>query len=159
MGLDCMYRCTLATCGGGTCPLKGRGLRYPDIEAHTEGNVTSSLRKRLFTTDRAAWTAKEIDQYVWNNVGYNFMDPQFQFPDRQFLINDFVETTIAKQRKMADGGGKPFSIGTNHVHGCTVVAIISNRAVWMAHFWEVTAMGTEGETFRYLGHQCLRDGT
>ncbi|KAK4203622.1 hypothetical protein QBC40DRAFT_21275 [Triangularia verruculosa] len=144
MGLDCMYRCTLATCGGGTCPLRRRGLRYPDIEAHTEGNETSILRKRLFWDDHVAWTAKDIDLYVWSNVGYNFADPQFQV--RDWLINDLAEKTVAAQRIMA-GDGNSFAIGTNHVHGCTVVAIISNRAVWMAHFWE-RAMGTEGDGFR-----------
>ncbi|KAK4170858.1 hypothetical protein QBC36DRAFT_341136 [Triangularia setosa] len=51
MGLDCMCRCTFETCGAGSCLLKGHGLRYPEIEACTEGNVTSSLRKRVFTKD------------------------------------------------------------------------------------------------------------
>ncbi|KAK0735940.1 hypothetical protein B0T21DRAFT_171280 [Apiosordaria backusii] len=152
MGLDCMYRCTFATCGAGSCPLKGRGLRYPEIEARTEGNVTSSLRKRVFTKDEEVWTAQEIDRYVWNNLGYSVTDTQFQqlgAYDR--LINEFAgEVTVAAQRVMPAADKKAFQIGTNHVHGCTVVIIVSNRAVWMAHFWEGTMdPDTEGhETFR-----------
>ncbi|KAK4170848.1 hypothetical protein QBC36DRAFT_295913 [Triangularia setosa] len=131
VGLDCMYRCTFATCGAGSCPLKGRGLRYPEIEARTEGNVTSSLRKRVFHNDEEVWTAQKIDNYVFNNLGYSGTDGQFRQPGAfDMLINEFAgEVTVAAERIMPAADEKAFQIGTNHVHGCTVVIIVSNRAV------------------------------
>ncbi|KAK4172282.1 hypothetical protein QBC36DRAFT_363242 [Triangularia setosa] len=63
-------------------------------------------------------------------------------PDCGMLINPFTnEATVAKEKKMADGDAQAFQIGTDLVHSCTVVTIVSNRAMWMAHFWEVSGMG------------------
>jgi len=33
-------------------------------------------------------------------------------------------------------GDDPFQIMTGDIHGCTTITLVSNRAVWMAHFWE-----------------------
>lgn len=138
MGVDCLYLCTLATCGGVSCPFRRRNLRYSGI---AESNETHSLRKRVFETDHDPWTPQQLDEYIVNNQGYYRPKHDDQFQDIPlFLINDFsVEMTVSIERKMGLNI-PPFQIGTKNVHGCTVVTIASERAVWMAHFWEVSGM-------------------
>ncbi len=150
MGVDCLYLCTLATCGGSgaSCPLKRRSSpRYSGIEATESlsaqrGNDTHAFGKRVFNTDHRPWTVKQVDDYLVKNKGYRLNGGvDTQFPDLpHLLINPFAEVTVAKEIKMGPDV-QPFQIGTDTVHGCTVVTIVSERAVWMAHFWEVSAMG------------------
>ncbi|KAK0666622.1 hypothetical protein QBC41DRAFT_148013 [Cercophora samala] len=157
MGLDCLYRCTWATCGAAACALNRRGLiSYPTVDAQTHENATSGLHKRVFNREFPKWSPLHIDYYMRTNLGYDRLraDPQFLgVGDYHMLINEWShEKTVAKERRMPDPNGRAFQIGTNMVHGCTVVALVSNRAVWMAHFWEVSAMNADDEDFRYVGH-------
>ncbi|USW46748.1 hypothetical protein Slin15195_G000670 [Septoria linicola] len=49
------------------------------------------------------------------------------------------ERPVGRQREF---GTAAFQIGSGYLHGCTVVTIVSRRAVWMAHFWEEYSHGT-----------------
>ncbi|KAK6438346.1 hypothetical protein LTR95_005449 [Oleoguttula sp. CCFEE 5521] len=40
-------------------------------------------------------------------------------------------------------GDKAFVIGTGQVSGCTVLTVVSKRAVYMGHFWENLSISTE----------------
>ncbi|RYP20713.1 hypothetical protein DL765_002663 [Monosporascus sp. GIB2] len=51
------------------------------------------------------------------------------------------ERAVMRQRAFRD---EPFQFGTGGLHGCTMVAIISKRGVWMAHFWEIYSNGAQG---------------
>lgn len=145
MGLDCLYLCTWATCGAGSCGLDRRDLRSPPIDAHTEENTTTSLRKRVFHQDHLLWTVQDLDRYMTSNLGYSRIGGDQQFVDpndyHMLIAEQGPEQTVAKQRLMSDVEGKAFQIGTNLVHGCTVAGIVSNKAVWMAPFRQTTAIG------------------
>ncbi len=39
-------------------------------------------------------------------------------------------------------GNRAFQIISGGIHGCTVAVLVSNRAVWMAHFWETYSHAT-----------------
>lgn len=86
-----------------------------------------------------SWSQQQLGRYLSHNVNYDHSYADQRFPASRVhrLINDthLDERTVAKQSRMGKGIGS-FQIGTNHIHGCTVITIISNRAVWMAHFWE-----------------------
>ncbi|KAI1466805.1 uncharacterized protein F4812DRAFT_432863 [Daldinia caldariorum] len=48
----------------------------------------------------------------------------------------FAAGTPAAVQYMRKFEGEAFSYGTAGLHGCTMVAIISKRAIYIAHFWE-----------------------
>lgn len=43
-------------------------------------------------------------------------------------------STVAVQIDFSGRG--TVQIGTNGLHGCTVVTLVSKRGVWMTHFWQ-----------------------
>lgn len=43
-------------------------------------------------------------------------------------------STVAVQKEFSGRGN--VQVGTGGLHGCTVVTLVSKRAVWMAHFWQ-----------------------
>ncbi|KAK4105062.1 hypothetical protein N658DRAFT_504574 [Parathielavia hyrcaniae] len=48
-------------------------------------------------------------------------------------------------REMVFTEGEAFQIGSGGLHGCTVMTLVSNRAVYMAHYWEVYALGASDD--------------
>ncbi|KAK0646742.1 hypothetical protein B0T16DRAFT_446675 [Cercophora newfieldiana] len=49
-------------------------------------------------------------------------------------------TTVSYERRLLAGNNQRFQWGTNGLHGCTMMLLVSTRAAWMAHFWEVGAL-------------------
>lgn len=90
----------------------------------------------MWGTDDSGWGARELDEYLPKLVDGKDRD----FEGRYFeLIDGENENTVSGEIILKDE--KLFTMGTGGLHGCTIVTIVSNRAVYMGHYWEVAAMG------------------
>ncbi|KAJ0426709.1 hypothetical protein BJY00DRAFT_270854 [Aspergillus carlsbadensis] len=144
----CEPQCELASCAGGFCPvsLAKRNIRNWETEysAWERANTTAvrrdtnSLVRRVFryntNSDRyngRAPTRAEADAYLPAALVNDRENDQYG-PVEGFF--DGTEAPVMLQREFGD---ESFQWGTGGLHGCTMVAVISRRAVWMAHFWEV----------------------
>jgi hypothetical protein len=158
----CKVACTSRTCGLGVCSLERRSdvlfqankpkplvtrlsRKETDDSNSTEpAGKPKLLNKRVFQVplNAATNTVNDFGNYVRRQFGYDqngggFIDPDPQFGDDMngfFLDDDEDDTTVSHQALF---GAQPFQWGTNGLHGCTMVTIVSNRAVWMAHIWEM----------------------
>ncbi|KAK3294268.1 uncharacterized protein B0H64DRAFT_375071 [Chaetomium fimeti] len=160
------YLCTITTCGSSSCdigPLRRSGCHDGSSDQplrHQVWNDTSfsyagvsraeldkllrggSLTKRVFKTDDKGWGARELDEYLPKLVEGEDSD----FKGRYFdLIEDKKENTVSGE--FVFRGEEEFTVGTGGLHGCTIVTIVSNRAVHIGHYWEVSAMGGKVDDF------------
>ncbi|KAL2827566.1 hypothetical protein BDW59DRAFT_160209 [Aspergillus cavernicola] len=144
----CEPQCELNSCAGGLCTI---GLTKRDVgdwgreySAWDRANTTavrrdtSTLVRRIFRYNTnsnryngRAPTRAEADVYLPAVLVNNREDDHFGAYEPFF---DGTEAPVMIQRTF---GNEPFQLGTGGLHGCTMVAVISRRAVWMAHFWEV----------------------
>ncbi|PYI07873.1 hypothetical protein BO78DRAFT_406142 [Aspergillus sclerotiicarbonarius CBS 121057] len=51
----------------------------------------------------------------------------------QFVGSQSTDASLARQRRF---GTVAFQIGTPGLEGCTIVTVVSKRAVYMGHYWE-----------------------
>ncbi|KAK4183409.1 hypothetical protein QBC35DRAFT_393941, partial [Podospora australis] len=77
--------------------------------------------------------------YVKNQLVGPNRDPEFPEPER-LIAKQNGRGTPANVAVQKDFGSENFQIGTNHVHGCTVVVAVSETSVYMSHIWEVEAL-------------------
>lgn len=90
------------------------------------------LAKRVFQTDHRRWRTDDVKKYLPGQV--RVTDGRVVPTDKQFssTLGFFAggtnQATVAVQRKFSK---KEFQMGTGGLHGCTMMAIISNRGVWM----------------------------
>ncbi|KAM0324574.1 hypothetical protein ACHAQA_007959 [Verticillium albo-atrum] len=52
--------------------------------------------------------------------------------------------TVSFQKRLDPAEG-PFQLASPGIHGCTVMAIISRRAVYMVHYWEIYALNGDDD--------------
>ncbi|KAE8402490.1 hypothetical protein BDV37DRAFT_284625 [Aspergillus pseudonomiae] len=123
-----------------------KGLRsrsYQDwFHNATDGNNTESdsgpklfLGKRAFKT----LTLADVRKYVANS--YEQPDPYFGQPLEIIEFDDDGESTDASGTQQVIFGSEPFQIGTDSLTGCTIVTVVSKRAVYMGHYWENPSWG------------------
>ncbi|KAE8148860.1 hypothetical protein BDV25DRAFT_168182 [Aspergillus avenaceus] len=123
-----------------------KGLRsrsYQDwFHNATDGNKTESdsgpklfLGKRAFKT----LTLAEVKKYVANS--YEQPDPYFGQPLEIIQFDDDGESTDDSGTQQVIFGSEPFQIGTDSLTGCTIVTVVSKRAVYMGHYWENPSWG------------------
>ncbi|KAK4505420.1 hypothetical protein PRZ48_003383 [Zasmidium cellare] len=75
--------------------------------------------------------AQYIDDTYPDMLGFFSDDPKVSRPDGTL--------TAGNSRAVSQSdtfGNTAFQYGSRGLHGCTMVAVISNRGVWMAQFWE-----------------------
>ncbi|KAK6076208.1 hypothetical protein SCUP234_07376 [Seiridium cupressi] len=142
--------CDLDTCGsGGVCAALRRrtaGLEYAtDILSYQNASVEGddkALDKRLFrynptsnvyTGDRPPTNA-EVNAYL--PAVFQGYETSYFGAALGLAAND--ERTVSQQVQF---GTQPFQIAFGGIHGCTVVTLVSQRAVWMAHYWESYSHG------------------
>ncbi|RYP31404.1 hypothetical protein DL767_005804 [Monosporascus sp. MG133] len=155
---SCTASCDLDTCGGRACAftgINGISRRYASLEDLTDGfgQTNSSiertvLTKRLFrydansdeyTGDRLP-TEGEIDAYLPAVFGGDESD---HFDDPRRLVHDLgpQDRDERAYSQQVEFGNRAFQIMAGGLHGCTVLALVSRRAVWMVHYWESYSHG------------------
>lgn len=156
---NCRSVCTPMTCGGGsnTCPALRR-VRRSATEAFLDGgsdNNSSSgdaaphaLGKRDFTIGignaraNMDYIKRQMERFDSEDISY---DPQFgpikdedKFTVEALKINwDPADATVSRQRVFKRR--QKFQWGTDGLMGCTMLLVVSARAVWMGHMFEVGA--------------------
>lgn len=88
-------------------------------------------------------TAAKADVYVRDYIkaeNPSAVDPQFPSYGGFFSGAEGDMSTVAEQKTF---GKTAFAYGTGGLHGCTMMAIVSNRAVYMAHYWEGYTISNE----------------
>jgi hypothetical protein len=95
-----------------------------------------SLGKRAFEKLNGRITASKIDTYVKNQL-VGTRDPQFPDVPAGFFAGAMQTVSLLGQF-----GTDKIQYGTNQLHGCTIMTINSNRAVYM--------VGAERELVRLL---------
>ncbi|KAK3326737.1 hypothetical protein B0H66DRAFT_600847 [Apodospora peruviana] len=142
---NCNFLCDIETCGASCLlgaakrdenglPAVGGYSRLPAYYADSNSSSISSrslLGKRAFDLPRGRMTADRADKYVMGNVLQSDIDPQF--PDQPLGFFDGDMKTVSQAETF---GNDAFAFGTQGLHGCTMMTIVSNRAVYMAHYWE-----------------------
>ena len=97
---------------------------------------SGSLSEGVWKTDDTGWGAQELDAYLPMLVDSKDAD----FEGRYFeLIDGENDNTVSGEFILKEEA--LFTLGTGGLHGCTIVTIVSNRAVYMGHYWEISAMG------------------
>ncbi|KAK0104903.1 hypothetical protein ONS95_005168 [Cadophora gregata] len=81
------------------------------------------------------YLALDVSNYLADNLGEG---PGGRW-DTQYIRQGFFAGDMRTVTRDGQFGAIPFEFGTNGLHGCTMLTIISKRAVWMAHFWEAYA--------------------
>ncbi|KAJ5091599.1 hypothetical protein NUU61_006469 [Penicillium alfredii] len=126
-----------------------------DDDNDDDNEEDSKLHKRTWNWTpsgrRVNWPGK-IDEYLPKQVTSSTPDDD-QFPQNLGFFAEKSEATVSYMIpfKTARGRGRnrrmawldPFMMGTGSLHGCTMLAIVSKRAVWMIY-----AMGG-GDEKRY----------
>ncbi|RLL94783.1 hypothetical protein CFD26_104602 [Aspergillus turcosus] len=103
--------------------------------------VLSAPVKREFTTI----SQQDVATYIPNQFNGNY-DDYFGVPTALVETIDDEETdnTVVMQIEF---GNEPFQVGSAGLHGCTMVTIVSDRAVYMGHFWEVPSWSSTTTEF------------
>ncbi|KAL1797005.1 hypothetical protein ACET3X_005545 [Alternaria dauci] len=127
----------------GSPPVSRRNVHQPlfveldGIDGH--GNITEKkFVKRAFEEigDNAAAATYVIRTLIEG--------PENERPAGFFHLDENTgRGSPAAVQYMERFGDQPFKLGTSGLHGCTMVTIVSKRAVYMAHFWETYS--THGE--------------
>lgn len=118
---------------------------YSPLNTTETFEASDRLAKRAFGIDVLGKRKPEdrIDYYIGNNQCPDSQDPQFQgtkqlgFFASDYSVNPPRKTmwTVAYQRRLMDENGNSlnnaFQFGTGSLHGCTMLTIVSKRAVWM----------------------------
>jgi hypothetical protein len=93
------------------------------------------LRKRAggFPEDDSKWTISKLDTYLPATIEKpdNFFDEKDKDgqPNVLGLVEGVTMDSVSRQKRFYRR--TPFQVGTSGLHGCTVVTLTSNRAVWM----------------------------
>ncbi|KAK4170621.1 hypothetical protein QBC36DRAFT_316537, partial [Triangularia setosa] len=163
------FKCTPATCiTPGACFLRRRTAG--DVEPIKVWNETSSAHHlvsaaefrellRSDSLDKRAFT----DFYEFSTVTLNDLKdylPRLARAEPNSHIRSIIhslhgvayDNTVSHEVTMNEKVPY-FQIGTGALHGCTVFTMVSRRAVYMAHYWELAAMGGV-----YAPDKSLREG-
>ncbi|GAB1198536.1 hypothetical protein APSETT444_007859 [Aspergillus pseudonomiae] len=115
--------------------------------ATDDNNTTSDAEPELFLGKRdfQTFTLDGIRAYVADS-GVK-PDPYYGRPLDlvQFNRGQSTDKSRTQQRKF---GRQPFQIVTRGLIGCTVVTVVSRRAVYMGHYWEVPSWGKKADFTR-----------
>ncbi|PTB38227.1 hypothetical protein M441DRAFT_29613 [Trichoderma asperellum CBS 433.97] len=147
---SCEAACELGSCGGlcsSVRKLKRDFLSFDDGflgVANESAAVDSSLEKRVFRFDinnpgydRGFPTIEQVRSYL-PDVDDGGEDAYFKVPLSVVTSSPETEATVSQERRFGD---EPFQIMSRGVHGCQVIVVVSDRAVWMTHLWESYSNG------------------
>ncbi|KAK8144366.1 hypothetical protein G3M48_005894 [Beauveria asiatica] len=153
-GQDCVPQCELNKCKG-LCSASVN--RRSTDELRHETSVNNTLYKRVFNFKAGnqweytagRWpTNAEVDSYLWDV--YEGRENAYYGPPLPTVL-EASECAFSQQFQF---GNRAFQILASGLTGCTVVVIASERAVWMAHFWQTYSNGP----YRLTGeHDSLND--
>ncbi|KAK5731517.1 hypothetical protein LTR17_011315 [Elasticomyces elasticus] len=161
--ISCMALCDLDTCS--SC---SAGSARRSVEPNNDFGITSNgsnecrelewttekLQKRVFRLgatgntylDPSVKSAYTLDRVAPYMVGQLRSTPSL---DRQYgamrytaTQNPDTEAAVSQQQAFSTAA---FQFGSAGLHGCTMVAVMSRRGCWMAHFWESYSNGKSGE--------------
>lgn len=90
-----------------------------------KAHLKRSLDKRAFDKLSGRNTVAKVDDYVKNQL-VGTLDPQFPNRPIGFFTGDMCTVSQFEQF-----GTNTIQYGTNQLHGCTMLTVISNRAVYM----------------------------
>lgn len=93
-----------------------------------KAHLKRSLDKRAFDKLSGRVTAQKVDDYVKNQL-VGKPEPQFPNKPEGFFSGDMNTVSLLGQF-----GTDTIQFGTNQLHGCTMLTVISNRAVYMVIF-------------------------
>ncbi|KAM3508694.1 hypothetical protein MY10362_001058 [Beauveria mimosiformis] len=153
-GQDCVPQCQLDACKG-LCSASVN--RRSTDELRLETSLNNTLYKRVFNFKAGnqweytagQWpTNTEVDTYLWDV--YQGRENAYYGPPLPTVL-EASECAFSQQLQF---GNRAFQILSSGLTGCTVVAIASERAVWMAHFWQTYSNGP----YRLTGeHDSIND--
>ncbi|CZT24264.1 uncharacterized protein RCC_09983 [Ramularia collo-cygni] len=122
-GLQCINRCDVGGgCSGSSCPIAVRSV--PDYFFNAS-DITANFA-------RVGLDKRAFENQITNNAeaAAHVIEEVSKGPD------GFFDDTVAAVSYMTEFGNTPFTYGTKGLHGCTMLTVVSKRAVYMAHFWE-----------------------
>ncbi|KAM0454300.1 hypothetical protein ACHAPV_008379 [Trichoderma viride] len=159
---NCFYACEVSACGSSCAPVQKRDfseVEKRDRQYRLWNETTDSwsevsaavyeahlsrraLEKRVFITN-PRWNAARVAKYLPGQIALNsngqVVPADTQFPTNEgFFIGGTNQGTVAVLREF---GNDPIQLGTGGLHGCTMLAVVSTRAVYMAHYWETYTTG------------------
>ena len=129
---SCFAYCELDTCTSSVCA-RSRPIISPYAAPAIDGshalNATAEievqgrdLARRAF--DEPRWTRGRAAKYLVQQLVTRLNDPYFGQLQGYF---DGTERTVINQDQFGDTA---FQYGTAGLHGCTMLTIVSKRAVW-----------------------------
>ncbi|KAJ5084906.1 hypothetical protein NUU61_009485 [Penicillium alfredii] len=110
---------------------------------------SSSLTRRTITLPKRR-TKKAMDAYIQGQLVPHkshriIWRKNVDVGNGQFQVEDMATSLF----KPLDD--EAFSLGTNHLSGCTVLVIVSRKGVYMAHYWESISFVPENDWRRHFG--------
>ncbi|KAF2150412.1 hypothetical protein K461DRAFT_269867 [Myriangium duriaei CBS 260.36] len=137
----CIKLCSPSTCGASSSPSK----RDDYIAQVSDGarNSSFSLEKRM----QDYITQGYLPAYLGQNLHGGPYASIYGAPlGREGSPLPLITGGTGTWHAPYDGA--PFALGTAGFHGCTGIVIVSNRAVFMAHTWEVPSWTGDQSTFK-----------
>ncbi|KAI0430579.1 hypothetical protein F5Y09DRAFT_341512 [Xylaria sp. FL1042] len=113
-----------------------------DILSDTDHDNTSHLLKRQLKDVRQAAISSYLKSKV-NALVTTRDNPNTNLIDLAYSTG-FNDYTFATLREFSNFGTDVLNIGTQGLHGCTVLTVVSKRAVYMGHFFESLAFSVDG---------------
>ena len=133
--------CSPGSCGGGTCSLKGGAKTHPkrdffeNVHNAVERSV-ESVGKSLHLLKRAVPQPKSSSSRDRNKFVGRLAHPSEGDPNIENIIYWGTAKAEASTSRFRTLGSRPFGIAASQLTGCTVLVVVSERAVWFGHFWE-----------------------
>jgi hypothetical protein len=112
-------------------------------------SYNATLDKRIMTEPKGS-TAGDMDTFMVEELSNELVNlPIIWRSDTgNNVVSDTATAWFYEFKKQAK---KAFSVGTGGLCGCTTLAIISRKGVYMGHYWESLSFAPEGEDLEPFG--------
>ncbi|KAL1981339.1 hypothetical protein VTN96DRAFT_2780 [Rasamsonia emersonii] len=133
----------------------------PSNLACTQAPLDKRNRRIFFGPEPGAWNETDPSPEELKTLQKRTITPLLQNQLADYLIDQFQgnpDPYFGTPSSIADPsdnvvrqelfGNTPFQVGTNGLCGCTVVTVVSTRAVYMGHFFEVPSWSSSASVFK-----------
>ncbi|KAK4236579.1 hypothetical protein C8A03DRAFT_35518 [Achaetomium macrosporum] len=112
-------------------------VRSPNSWAQTNASA-HWLGKRAFSNEHPSTYIPAVFHRTASDLAYFGTPKDFQGRSKVGRTIKDTEQPVSWQYEFKD---RPFQLVSGGLHGCTMVTLVSKRAVWMAHYWESYSNG------------------
>lgn len=126
---ECVSLCSFATCNPGPLAKRDLDKRSKGRLEKRDGALNETAYKTLLKRDFTEIRQTDLANYLVGQFENDLFDPYFGAPMSLYSPSE----NVVVQEVF---GNTPFQVGIQGLCGCTAVTVVSERAVFMGHFYE-----------------------